>query len=165
MDLDDPRFLRILDRCGELGLVVLVHAGLDVGIPGKVHASPEMSLNALRQVGPVKLILAHMGGWRNWDQVEQLLPHTSVCLDTSFSLGDMNPAPDGFYRPEELHMMGREQFTRMVGLFGPERIFFGTDCPWGSQKESLDRIRALPLSQDSLDAILGGNAQRLLTLD
>ena len=165
VDLDDPRFLRILDRCGELGLVVLVHAGLDVGIPGKVHASPEMSLNALRQVGPVKLILAHMGGWRNWDQVEQLLPHTSVCLDTSFSLGDMNPAPDGFYRPEELHMMGREQFTRMVGLFGPERIFFGTDCPWGSQKESLDRIRALPLSQDSLDAILGGNAQRLLELD
>lgn len=61
VDLDDPRFLRILDRCGELGLVVLVHAGLDVGIPGKVHASPEMSLNALRQVGPVKLILAHMG--------------------------------------------------------------------------------------------------------
>lgn len=61
--------------------------------------------------------------------------------------------------------MGREQFTRMVGLFGPERIFFGTDCPWGSQKESLDRIRALPLSQDSLDAILGGNAQRLLELD
>ena len=165
VDLDDPRFLRILDRCGELGLVALVHAGLDIGIPGKVNASPEMSLNAIKQVGPVKLILAHMGGWRNWDQVEQLLPHTSVCLDTSFSLGDMNPAPDGFYRPEELHMMGRAQFTRMVGLFGPERIFFGTDCPWGSQKESLDRIRALPLSQDSLDAILGGNAQRLLELD
>ena len=93
-----------------------------------------MSLNALRQVGPVKLILAHMGGWRNWDQVEQLLPHTSVCLDTSFSLGDMHPAPDGFYRPEELHMMGPEQFTRMVRLFGHERIFFGTDCPWGGQK-------------------------------
>ncbi|MEI3141599.1 MAG: amidohydrolase family protein [Lawsonibacter sp.] len=107
VDFDDPRFLRILDRCGELGLVVLTHAGLDVGFPGKVHASPEMILNALRQVGPVKLILAHMGGWRNWDQVEQLLPHTPVYLDTSFSLGDMNPAPDGFYRPEELHMMGR----------------------------------------------------------
>ena len=34
-DFDDPRYLRILDRCGELGLVVLTHAGLDVGMPGK----------------------------------------------------------------------------------------------------------------------------------
>ena len=30
-DFDDPRYLRILDRCGELGLVVLTHAGLDIG--------------------------------------------------------------------------------------------------------------------------------------
>ena len=165
VDFDDIRTLRILDRAAELGLIVLTHSGLDIGFPGEVRVTPKMVLHAIQEVGPLTLILAHMGGWRNWDQVEQLLPHTSVCLDTSFSLGDMNPAPDGFYRPEDLHMMGREQFTRMVGLFGPERIFFGTDCPWGSQKESLDRIRALPLSQDSLDAILGGNAQRLLELD
>ncbi len=105
-----------------------------------------------------------MGGWRNWDQVEQLLSDTPVRLDTAFTLGDMAPAPDGFYRPEELHMMGRGAVHPMIRLFGPERIYFGTDCPWGGQKESLDRIRALPLSQDSLDAILGGNAQRLLDL-
>ena len=164
VDLDDPRFLRILDRCGELGLVVLVHAGLDVGIPGKVNASPEMSLNAIKQVGPVKLILAHMGGWRNWGQVEQLLSDTPVRLDTAFTLWDMATANDGFYSPEELHMMGAEQFTRMIRLFGYERIYFGTDSPWGGQKESLDLIRALPLPQDQLDAILGGNAQKLLDL-
>ena len=164
VDLDDPRFLRILDRCGELGLVVLAHAGLDIGIPGKVNATPEMSLNAIKQVGPVKLILAHMGGWRNWDQVEQLLSDTPVRLDTAFTLGDMAPANDGFYSPEELHMMGAEQFTRMIRLFGYERIYFGTDSPWGGQKESLDLIRALPLPQDQLDAILGGNAQKLLDL-
>ena len=28
VDFDDPRYLRILERCGELGLVVLTHAGL-----------------------------------------------------------------------------------------------------------------------------------------
>lgn len=164
VDLDDPRFLRILDRCGELGLVALVHAGLDIGIPGKVNATPEMSLNAIKQVGPVKLILAHMGGWRNWDQVEQLLSDTPVRLDTAFTLGDMATANDGFYSPEELHMMGAEQFTRMIRLFGYERVYFGTDSPWGGQKESLDLIRALPLPQDQLDAILGGNAQKLLDL-
>ena len=62
-------------------------------------------------------------------------------------------------------MMGAEQFTRMIRLFGYERIYFGTDSPWGGQKESLDLIRALPLPQDQLDAILGGNAQKLLDLN
>ena len=42
VDFDDPRYLRILERCGELGLVVLTHAGLDVGFPGKVNCTPEM---------------------------------------------------------------------------------------------------------------------------
>ena len=58
-DFDDPRYLRILDRCGELGLVVLTHAGLDIGMPGKDNCSPEMVLRALRQTGPVKLVLAN----------------------------------------------------------------------------------------------------------
>ena len=38
VDFDDVRYLRILDRCGELGLTVLTHAGLDVGFPGKVSS-------------------------------------------------------------------------------------------------------------------------------
>ena len=42
VDFDDPRYLRILDRCGELGLIVLTHAGLDIGFPGQVNCSPEM---------------------------------------------------------------------------------------------------------------------------
>ena len=73
-DFDDPRYLRILDRCGELGLVVLTHAGLDIGMPGKDNCAPEMVARTLDQVGPVKLVLAHMGGWRQWDRVEALLP-------------------------------------------------------------------------------------------
>lgn len=59
-----------------------------------------MVRSALDQVGPMTLILAHMGGWRNWDQVEDLLPDTSVYLDTSYSLGNLAPLDDGFYRPE-----------------------------------------------------------------
>ena len=36
VEVDDPRYLRILDRCGQLGLVVVAHAGLDIGFPGQV---------------------------------------------------------------------------------------------------------------------------------
>ena len=164
VDLDDIRYLRILDRCGELGLTVLVHAGLDVGFPGRVNCSPQMVLRAVDQVGPVQLILAHMGGWRNWDEVEQLLPQTSVYLDTSFSLGRMTPLNDGYYAPADLDLMGPEQFMGLVRAFGPQRILFGTDSPWDGQAEALAHIRALPLTDEELSAILGGNAQRLLQI-
>ena len=106
VDFDDPRYLRILDAAGDLGLTVLIHAGLDVGFPGVTHASPRMILNAVRSVGPVTLVLAHMGGWRCWEQVERLLPDTPVLLDTSFSLGVMTPNGDGKLRTqEELRML------------------------------------------------------------
>ena len=163
-DFDDPRYLRILDRCGELGLVVLTHAGLDIGMPGKDNCSPEMVLRALRQTGPVKLVLAHMGGWRQWDRVEALLPGTGVYLDTSFSLGEITPLDDGHYRPGDLPLLDEAAFLRMVRRFGPDRILFGTDSPWDDQGAALVRLRALPLEKSELDAILGGNARKLLEL-
>lgn len=163
VDVDDPRYLRILDRCGQLGLLVVAHAGLDIGFPGQVNCSPRMFLNAVKQVGPVSMVLAHMGGWRNWDEVEELLVDTTVCLDTSYALGQITPLDDHF-SPEELPLMPEEQFIRMVRKFGAHRICFGTDSPWGGQKENLAMLRALPLTEEELSAILGGNAQRLLGL-
>ena len=163
-DFDDPRYLRILDRCGELGLVVLTHAGLDIGMPGKDNCAPEMVARVLDQVGPVKLVLAHMGGWRQWDRVEALLPGTGVYLDTSFSLGEITPLDDGHYRPGDLPLLDEAAFLRMVRRFGPDRILFGTDSPWDDQETALARLRALPLEKSELDAILGGNARKLLEL-
>ena len=161
-DFDDPRYLRILDRCGELGLVVLTHAGLDIGMPGKDNCAPEMVARVLEQVGPVKLVLAHMGGWRQWDRVEALLPGTGVYLDTSFSLGEITPLDDGHYRPGDLPLLDEAAFLRMVRRFGPDRILFGTDSPWDDQGAALARLQALPLEPAELEAILGGNAKRLL---
>lgn len=163
-DFDDIRYLRILDRCGELGLMVLSHAGLDIGFPGKDNCSPAMVLRALKQVGPVKLVLAHMGGWRQWEQVEEFLWDTQVSIDTSYALGAIAPLDDGYYRPEDLPLMGEDQFMGIVRKFGAERVLFGTDSPWDDQAKALKRLRALPLEPWELEAILGGNAQKLLGL-
>jgi predicted TIM-barrel fold metal-dependent hydrolase len=162
VDLDDVRYLRILERAGELGLLVVTHAGEDIGYPGVVRCSPEMVQQAVTQVGPVKLILAHMGGWREWRRVCELLAGTQVFLDTSYSHGSIIPLEDGYYKPEDLPLMSEREFLEMVHIFGPERILFGTDSPWRSQKEDIAWLSALPLSQPDKDAILGGNARRLL---
>ena len=163
VDFDDPRCLRILEACGELGLMVLIHAGLDVGFPGVVHASPAMIRHAVRKVGPFTLILAHMGGWRCWDEVLDTLPETGAYIDTSFSLGRMTPNGDGYYKsPGELSLLEDDRAMALIRAFTPDRVLFGTDCPWGDQAVELARVRALPLSPTDRESIFSGNARRLL---
>lgn len=162
VDIDDPRFLRILSKAGELGLIVVTHAGWDIGFPGVMHCSPEMTLRAIKQAGPVKLVLAHMGGWRQWDKVEELLADQPIWFDTSFSTGSLTPLDDGFYASADLPMLGETDFLRMVRAIGVDRVLFGTDSPWSNQAEEIERIKSLPLTEAERDAIIGGNAQRLL---
>ena len=164
VDIDDMRFLRILSRAGELGLIVVMHAGNDIGFPGVVHCSPRMIAHALRQVGPVTLVAAHMGGWRNWEEVAEHLSGTSAYLDTAFSLGSLTPLDDGYYTPDQLPMLSAEDFCRLVRAFGSQRVLFATDSPWACQKTSVQALDALPLSDAEKADIFSGNACRLLGL-
>jgi len=163
-DIDDIRFLRILDRAGELGLTVLAHSGQDIGFPGVVRCAPVQVRRALEQVGPVTMVLAHMGGWRDWPQVRECLPDTGVYLDTSFSLGEIPVLEDGYYTEESRKLMAPAEFADTVRLFGAERIVFGTDSPWNDQATELAKIRALPLTEAEKAAVLGGTAAKILNL-
>ena len=164
-DVDSLPFLRIIDRAAELGLVVLTHGGLDIGFPDEVRCSPEMCRNVVDKVGKFKFIAAHMGGWRNWDQVPACYEGTGIMIDTSFSMGRLAPLDDGYYKTEEeLQLMTPEEFVSLVRAVGAENVLFGTDCPWSGQKESMDAFRDLPLTEEEKTAILGGNAARLLGL-
>lgn len=162
VNFDDPQYLRILNRAGELNLAVLTHAGVDLGYLGQpVHCTPKMVLEARNQVGPVTLILAHMGGWQHWNEALELLPPTGVYLDTAFCLGDYAPAPG----QKKDHLISQTLFLKMVNAFGAERILFATDSPWVDQRAAVKALRALPLSLKEKKAILGGNAQKILKLN
>ena len=162
VDLDDPRCLRIIARAGELGLIVVTHAGDDIGYPGAVRCSPEMIRRALKQVGPVKFVAAHMGGWRNWERVVDALGDTGAYLDTAFSLGRLTPLEPDYYSEEQLQMLGEAEFCALVRAFGSRRVLFGSDSPWSDQAADLARLRALPLTDAEKADILGENARRLL---
>lgn len=161
--IDDPRFVRILARCGELGLMVVMHGGADIGFPGVEKCSPAMLRRALDQSGPVTLVAAHMGGWRNWQEVPEFLLDTGVYLDTAYSLGNITPIDD-HYVPEELPMLADERFCELVRIFGSQRILFGTDSPWDDMGECIRRIRALPLTAAEQEDIFCRNASKLISL-
>ena len=163
-NLDDVKFLRILDRAAELDLIVVTHAGLDIGFPGVVKCSPQMIRNVVEEVGEFKFVAAHMGGWKNWHEVAEILSGTKIFLDTAFSTEKIIPRRDFHWAEEDLKLLDAAQFTELVKLFGAEKILFGTDNPWTSQKISRKFIENLPLDTDDKNKILGLNAKKLLDL-
>ena len=164
-DLDDPRYLAIMRFAARLNLVVVTHTGLDIGYPDVVHCTPEMAANVMEKVPDVKLVLAHMGGWKEWDRVLNLLPGSGAFLDTSFSIRQITPLNDGYHKKEDLPLLPPEMFCEMVNAFGADHILFGTDSPWRDAKAEMDWIRALPLPDDAVRAILGDNAAGLLQIN
>ena len=90
-DMDDIRMLRILDACAENGLIVAAHAGYDQGFPGQHNCTVPMLRSVMRQVKGLTMIAAHMGGWKEWEQVPELLADTGIYLDTSFAVGHVEP--------------------------------------------------------------------------
>lgn len=146
--IDDIRYLRILEAATEQGLIVSVHAGVDIGLPVPVYAAVEKIVRAIKETAPEKLVLAHLGGWKEWDAVEEMLAGENVYLDTAF-LEDY---------------IDDEQLLRIIKKHGSDKILFGTDCPWSGQKESIERIEKLPLSEAEKKMIFEGNAKKLLEL-
>ena len=123
-----------------------------------------MIVNIYRELGGIPLILAHMGGWRQWDDVERLVARTPFYLDTAYCMRPITPLEGEPWTGGPLETMSQEQFLRFVQVFGAERLLFGTDSPWGDQKKSVEVIQNLPISQEEKDAILGKNAVKLLGL-
>ena len=111
-----------------------------------------------------KFILAHMGGWTNWDEVPELLADTGVYLDTSFSSDYIEPNGDGYWDDKDTRMLDSNGYMKIIRAFGPERMLFGSDSPWTNQKESRQFIEKLPLSEEEQKLILGENAAKLLEI-
>lgn len=161
--IDDEKFLRIFRSCVEHDMIVVTHAGYDIGFPGVDLCGPVACRNVMDKVPDLKFVLAHMGGWKQWDEVKEVLSDTPAYIDTAFSLGSIVPIQDeNYYTDDQLRLLSKEQFLSMVEVFGPDRILFATDSPWAGQPETLSFIRNAGLDPDTEAKILGDNAKRLL---
>ncbi len=164
VDLDDIRFLRIIERAEELGMAVVIHAGLDIGIMHHNFSSVDMICTVLREINPKRFVLAHMGAWKGWDGVERTLAGEDVYLDTAFVLGRYEP-PEGYDVPEEKTLMlSDEQFTRIVEKHGYDKILFGSDSPWYPQKRTIEMITNSGIDKSKLNLILGENAKEVFRI-
>lgn len=146
--IDDKRYMDIIRYADKLGLIILVHAGIDIGLPEPVHCPPDKMKRVIDEIKPSKLVLAHMGGWKQWEEVYDILAGEDVYLDTSFTFD---------YIEEDL-------FLKILEKHGTDKILFATDSPWSNSKKTADRISGLPISEKLKNDILSGNALKLLNL-
>ena len=94
----------------------------------------------------LRAVLAHLGGFRQWEGVAEHVAGRDIWLDTAYTLGHL---PD-------------EEFVEIVRAHGCDRVLFGSDGPWTDARDEIAHLRRLPFTSDELDGILGGNAVRLL---
>lgn len=145
-NINDTKYLRIIDYATELGLIITIHAGFDGAYPDERHCTPEKIADAIDKVKPDKLVLAHMGSLYMWDEVEEYLIGKNVYLDTAFSIGEMQD----------------EQFMRMIRKHGADKVLFATDSPWTSQKHAVEFMSKMAFTEEEKDRILYKNAIDLL---
>ncbi|MEN2775473.1 amidohydrolase family protein [Acetivibrio clariflavus] len=144
--VDDKKMYPIYEVAIELGLIIIFHAGVDIGLPEPYHATPERLRRVIDDFPGGKFVAAHMGGFSYWDEVEKYLVGTEIYFDTSYSVRFMN----------------EQQVRRIINNHGYKKILFATDSPWGDQSEEVQKIREFSFGYEIESAILGLNARELL---
>ena len=147
-DMDDERAYPVYEYCFNKGLVILFHGGRDLGFNTPLKASPKRALNVAKTFPKAEFIMAHFGGYGVSDDVIKYLQDTKVQLDTSFTKG-----------------LDVKKINDVIRAFGTKRIYFGSDTPWVTPKESLEFIYRLKLTDEERVDILYNNAKRLLELN
>ena len=160
-DIDNIKMMRIIDFASEQGLIILTHAGIDVGIYDRNYASAKQILKIIDAVHPKKFVLAHMGNWGCWEDVERDLAGADVYFDTAFALGVVTPDKLSSNPPYLSTNLSDEDFVRIVKKHGTEKILFATDSPWEDQKDYVARIKRLPLTKTEQTMIFSKNAEKL----
>lgn len=147
--IDDDRYKRIIEYANELGLIIITHAGIDIGIPEPVHCPPDRMRKVYDELKPEKLVLAHYGGWKQWEEVYEHIAGTGMYLDTAFTFD--------FIEEELLY--------RILSKHDKDKILFATDSPWSDVKKGIECVKRFPLEKRVIDDILYNNAVKLLQIN
>lgn len=144
---DDERYIKILTLAKEHDLIVVTHAGIDIGFRDKpVRCTPDRVLRALEKVSGVKLVLAHYGASEMEDEVYEKLAGLPVYFDTAFVLEHIS----------------KDKFLAIAQKHGYDKILFATDSPWKNIKNQVEIIKSYGLSKENQDKIFYKNALELL---
>lgn len=144
--IDEKKMFPFYELLAKKGFFVVFHTGYDIAFPGNLQASIERLISLAREIPELIIVATHTGGWRQWDRLELLTEFENVYTEISMTITET----------------GRDRFTELLMSFPEHRIFFGTDSPWTDQKEMVEELFKLDISEALRDAILYRNAAEFL---
>jgi uncharacterized protein len=143
---DDPRMTDIYQECRNYGLLILSHAGKDLSFK-EIHGTPKRFAEVAK-IKSVKIVLAHLGGYQLWEDVENYLVGLSgVYFDTAYT--------------EEMELW---QMKEIIMGHGGYKVLFGSDFPWQKPANVIKKIKSLDLGKNTEDMIFYKNAKWLLDM-
>ena len=139
--LADPGADRLFEACEGI-CPMMFHTG-----DKRYHNSnPSLIPAILRRHPRLQLICAHFGGYSEWDEATLYLRDTDVYVDTSSTF---------FAVP-------KARVKELIGIFGEDRVMFGTDFPMWDAAPEIENLLSLGLSETAYRKIFSGNLRRLL---
>ena len=153
---DESRAYPLYQVCATLEIPVLLHCGMSWAPSGLASLAQPLLLEEAVQAFPsLNFILAHFG-WP-WVQEAALLAlkYPNVFLDTSILYS-------GTPRDALRHVLAEQVGLDVVERSLFNKLVFGSNYPRVDMRRMVRGVRALGLSPATEQAILGGNASRLL---
>jgi predicted TIM-barrel fold metal-dependent hydrolase len=146
-DLDAPSMDPVYAAMEERNLICVSHTGFDHAFPFVRRADPERILRVLTRFPRLRFVATHLGAWRDWDLAAEKLAGANLWIDTAYSL----------------EFLPREKARELLMSFPMDRLIYGSDTPWADQRASLSLMKGIRLPPEREEAILSGNALKLLT--
>lgn len=145
--VDEERMIERYEYAAEKGMVQIFHSGIDLGLRGHVHCTPDRFAFVAERMKGAKLIAAHMGGYM-YEKLcgLYLRGKTELWFDTSACL----------------RQMGEDDAVEALNAHDPDKFLFGSDLPWFETALDIEFIRSLPIENEFKEKILHKNAEAIL---
>ena len=145
VDIDDPKMYELYSLAEGI-LPIYFHMGDDR--QQYRFSETRRLVKIMKEFPRLKVIAAHFGGYRAWDEATELVKHggDNIMFDTSSSLWAMTT----------------EQADRQIALIGTEKLMFGTDYPVMHAENELKLFMKLSLTEKQRQDIFYNNAKSFI---
>jgi aminocarboxymuconate-semialdehyde decarboxylase len=178
-ELSDPKFEKLWAKCEELGAIIFLHPSgftdtsrLKEHFLTNVIGNPLDTTYALSHIvfggvleryPKLKFVAAHGGGY---------LGHYPARMDHAYRVRpechDHIKRPPSHYMKKiyfDTMVFGETQLEHLVNLWGADHVVIGTDYPYDmGYYKPVEFVNGAKLTRAQKDAIIGGNAAKLLRL-
>jgi predicted TIM-barrel fold metal-dependent hydrolase len=148
--LNDLRLWELFDALDD-DFVVIAHVGEGGDAFTNSLSNPAMVAAIAHQFPRLRFVACHFGGYKLFDQAEEVLGGVDVVLETSW--------------PPALATLRPERVAALIRRHGAERVVFGSDWPMTDPRTEISTIERLGLGDGDTKLVLGGTMARLLGIE